>query len=330
MPANMLAVDFWMPPTRFGAVESRARFFDAALTRIRALPGVRGAAFVADFRSAAPPTRKLSHSRPAGPCAEPLVQRRLQHRQRGLLSDDGHSHSRGPRLPGRRWSTAPGVIVVNQTAAKRFWPDRSALGQQIDLPITRQKRQRLTVVGVADNVRHAGLAVPPRPEIFVNSMQTDLNWSSVVLAVRTSSNPAALADAVKAALREVDPAVPVAGVNTVDDVIARSMAEPKLYTLLMDAFAIAAVVLAAVGLYGLIAFSVAQRSHEMGIRAALGASRSEIVRLVLGEGVGLAAVGTAIGVAAGLAATRALVGLMAGIQPNDPATFAVVATVSNT
>jgi len=105
------------------------------------------------------------------------------------------------------------------------------------------------------------------------------------------------------------------------------MAQPRLYTSLLGAFAVAAVVLAAVGLYGLISFSVAQRAHEMGIRVALGASRSEIVRLVLGEGVGLAVAGTAIGVAGGLAATRALVGLMAGIQPNDPLTFAVVATM---
>jgi putative ABC transport system permease protein len=158
-------------------------------------------------------------------------------------------------------------------------------------------------------------------------MQTDLNWSAAVLVVRTAANPAGLADAAKAALRAADPNVPVQRVNTVEDVIARSMAQPRLYTLLLGAFALTALVLAAVGLYGLITFSVAQRSHEMGIRVALGASRPEILRLVLGEGVGLAALGTAIGVVAGLAATRALVGLMAGIQPNDPATFVVVALV---
>jgi putative ABC transport system permease protein len=181
-------------------------------------------------------------------------------------------------------------------------------------------------VGVANDVRHVGLAVAPRAEIFVNSMQTDLNWSAVLVA-RTAANPEGLADAVKAALRDVDPNVPLSRVSTVDTVIARSMAQPRVYTLLLGAFAVAAVVLAAVGLYGLIAFSVAQRSHEMGIRAALGASRPELLRLVLREGVGLAAVGTAIGIAGGLAATRALVGLMAGIQPNDPLTFAVVAVM---
>jgi putative ABC transport system permease protein len=154
-----------------------------------------------------------------------------------------------------------------------------------------------------------------------------LKWSSVVLVARTAANPTGLVDAAKAAVRAADPNVPVSRVNTMEDVIARSMAQPRLYTLLLGAFAAAAVVLAAVGLYGLVAFSAAQRSHEMGIRVALGASKPEILRLVLGEGVRLAALGTLIGIVGGLAATRALVALMAGVQPNDPATFAIVALV---
>jgi putative ABC transport system permease protein len=128
-------------------------------------------------------------------------------------------------------------------------------------------------------------------------------------------------------VHSADANVPAFRINPVAQVITRSMAEPRLYTMLLNAFAFAALALAAIGLYGLISFSVAQRSHEMGIRVALGASRPEIVRLVLREGVGLAAIGTVFGVLAGLAATRALVGLMAGIRPNDPATFAIVALV---
>ena len=325
---NMLAVDMWMPPSRFDKLEQRARFFDAALTRIRALPGVRSAVFVADLplngandtesfhivgRPDPTPTRPFNAGFNIASAGYFQTMGIRIREGRGFLDTDG---------PG-----SPGVIVVNQAAAKRFWPDRSPLGQQIDLPFNRHKTARLTVVGVADDVRHVGLAVAPRPEIFVNSMQTDLNWSPVVVAVRAASNPDGLADAVKAALRAADPAVPVFRINTVEDVIARSMAQPRLYTLLLGAFAVAAVALAAVGLYGLIAFSVAQRSHEMGIRVALGASRSEIVRLVLGEGVALAVVGTVIGVAGGLAATRALMGLMAGIQPNDPLTFVFVAAL---
>jgi putative ABC transport system permease protein len=326
--ANLLAADLWVSPTRFDNIERRAQFFQTALARTRALPGVRAASFVADLPLNGDSNNESFHivGRP-----DPAPGRAFSG---GFnIASAGYFHTMSiPIREGRDFLDsdgpgAPGVVIVNQTAASRFWPDRSAIGQQIDLPVTREKTVRLTVVGVAADVRHVGLAVAPRAEIFVNSMQSDLAWPFAVLVVRAASNPGGLADAVKAALREADPNVPLSRINTVDTVIARSMAQPRVYTLLLSAFAVAAVVLAAVGLYGLIAFSVAQRSHEMGIRAALGASRPELVRLVLGEGVGLAAVGTAIGVAGGLAATRALVGLMAGIQPNDPLTFALVAAM---
>ena len=325
---NLLAADLWMPPTRFGNVERRAQFFADALARIRALPGVRSAAFVADLPLNGGSNTESFHivGRP-DPTPGRLFNAGFN------IASAGYFHTMSiPIREGRDFldsdgSGAPGVIIVNITAARRFWPDRSALGQQIDLPVTRQKTVRLTVVGVAEDVRHVGLAVAPRAEVFVNSMQTDLTWPFAVLVARAAANPGGLAGAVKAALRDADPNVPLSRVNTVDDVIARSVAQPRLYTFLLNAFAFTAVALAAVGLYGLISFSVAQRAHEMGIRVALGAEKSEIVRLVLGEGVTLAAVGTVIGVAGGLAATRALVGLMAGIQPNDPATFVIVATM---
>jgi putative ABC transport system permease protein len=185
----------------------------------------------------------------------------------------------------------------------------------------------LTIVGVAADVRHVGLAVPPRPEVFVHSMQSDLNWPWLVLAVRSTPAPMALADPVRTILREVNPNVPITRINSADAVVARSMTEPRLYTFLLGAFALLAVALAAIGLYGLVSYSVSQRTHELGVRVALGASRSEVVRLVLAQGVTLAAVGSAIGLAAGLATTRALVGLIKGIQPNDPVTLLAVTGV---
>ena len=327
-PRNTLAADLWMPTTRFPTIERRAQFFADALTRVRALPGVRAAAFIADL-----PLNGDSNTESFHIVGVPDPAPGRPFNAGFNIASAGYFHTMGiPIREGRDFldsdgTGAPGVIVVNRTAAKRFWPDRSPLGEQIDLPITRQKTARLTVVGVADDVRHVGLAIAPRAEVFVNSMQSELDWASVVLVARVSAGPTGLAESIRSALRDANPNVPVSRINAIEDVIARSMAQPRLYTLLLGAFAVAAVALAAVGLYGLIAFSVAQRAHEMGIRVALGASRSEIVRLVLREGVGLAAVGAAIGVAGGLAATRALVGLMAGIQPNDPLTFAVVAVM---
>jgi putative ABC transport system permease protein len=222
---------------------------------------------------------------------------------------------------------APGVIVVNEAAARRFWPGRSPIGEQIQLPITRERAQLLTVVGVVADVRHRNLVDPPHSEIYVNSLQTELTWMPVVLAVRTQVDPKSVAEPIKAIFREVNPAVPIARISTMDEVVARSLAEPRLYSWLFAAFAVAAVSLAAIGLYGLISFSVTQRSKEIGVRVALGASRSEVMLLVLREGLGLASIGAVVGLVGGVAATRSLVGLINGGTPTDPSTFVAVIAV---
>src|SRR6185369_15584746 len=232
---------------------------------------------------------------------------------RGFLASDG--------------PMAPGVIVVNEAAARRFGPGRSPMGEQIQVPITRERAQLLTVVGVVADVRHRNLVDPPHSEIYVNSLQTELTWMPVVLAVRTQVDPKSVAEPIKAIFREVNPAVPIAGISTMDEVVARSLAEPRLYSWLFAAFAVGAVALAAIGLYGLISFSVTQRSKEIGVRVALGASRSEVILLVLREGLGLASIGAAFGLAAGYAATRSMDSLVAGIETNDSMTFLAVTAV---
>jgi len=136
-----------------------------------------------------------------------------------------------------------------------------------------------------------------------------------------------VAEPIKAIFREVNPAVPIARISTMDEVVARSLAEPRLYSWLFAAFAVAAVSLAAIGLYGLISFSVTQRSKEIGVRVALGASRSEVMLLVLREGLGLASIGAVVGLVGGVAATRSLVGLFNGVTPTDPSTFVAVIAV---
>jgi len=221
-----------------------------------------------------------------------------------------------------RANTLP-VIVINDTAARAFWPGESPLGRQIDLPGPNKTSVVLTVVGVTGDVRFVGLAVPPRPEVFVNSMQSALPWSWLVLAVRAHGDPAPLTESVKAALRDVNPNVPIERASTLDDVVSRSIVEPRIYTFLLGTFASLAVVLAAIGLYGLISYTVSQRMHELGVRVALGAGRSEILRLVIGQGMRLAVAGV-VGLAGALAATRLLVGLVKGIEPNDPRTLVAV------
>ena len=339
---HLLAADLRLPQPRFALRVDRERFYDTVLSRLRETPGVRSAAFVADLPlnggSDGLGFHIVGRSDPAPG----------QSFQAGFnTATAGYFRTMGiPVREGREFADAdrggtPGVIVINETAAKRFWPDRSPLGERIALPretrvpTTSHERDSdpdaapviLTVVGVTGDVRHEGLAVPPRPEIFLDAMQSELPWPWSVLAVRTVADPESLVATVKDAARTADRNVPLLRINTMDGILSRAVAGPRVYATLLGAFAALALALAAVGLYGLISYTVSQRTHEMGIRLALGAERGEIVGLVLKRGLVLAGIGAAIGVVVALATTRLLSGLTAGVQPSDPLTFAIVTVV---
>ena len=177
---------------------------------------------------------------------------------------------------------------------------------------------------VAD-VHQSSLAIAPRPEFFLTTEQANLPWPWLVLVVKAAAaDPLSLAPTIKTVSHAADPFVPVQKIQTMDDVLSASMAEPRVYTLLLVLFASLAVALAAIGLYGVISYSVAQRTHELGIRLALGADRGTILRLVLKQGLVLVGAGAAIGLAGSLAVLRTLAGLMRGVAPRDPATLALV------
>jgi MacB-like periplasmic core domain len=323
-----VALDLWLPQPRFAQRDARARFYDDALQRVQALPGVRSAAFVADL-----PLNGGTDSQGFHIVGRPDPAPGKTYSAGFNIATAGYFETMGiPVKAGReftdsdRAATTP-VIVINETAARTFWPGESPIGRQINLPLSKNMTVVLTVVGVTGNVRHVGLAVPPRSEIFLNSMQAPLNWSWLVLAVRAHGDPALLAESVKVALHEVNPNVPIERANTLDDVVSRSIVGPRIYAFLLGTFAALAAVLAAIGLYGLISYTVSQRTHELGVRVALGAARTEIVRLVIGQGLRLAVVGALVGLAGAFATTRLLAGLVKGIEPNDPATFGVVTMV---
>jgi putative ABC transport system permease protein len=158
-------------------------------------------------------------------------------------------------------------------------------------------------------------------------MQADLQWPGQVLVVTVDGAPAALSGPVAAALKSTDPAVPIERPIPMDEVIARSIAAPRVYTFLLAVFAAIAVVLAAIGLFGLVSYNVSQRTHEIGVRMALGAARGEIVRLVLSDGLLLAGSGALLGLAGALALNRLLGGLVRGVEPDNPITLAAVTAV---
>jgi predicted permease len=230
--------------------------------------------------------------------------------------------------PGDRVG-APEVAVVNRTLARQAWPDEDPIGQRLLMGGGAVDSVWRTVVGIVGDVRHRGLDAEPRPEIYLPHAQfpagsgTPLRTMRVVL--RTRGDPAALAPSLRAAVAELDADIPLTEVQTMEEALGVWAAERRLTMTIVAAFALLAMVLGAVGVYGVVAHLVAQRTREIGIRIALGAVPREILRLVLAQGVRLAALGIAVGLVGALAAGRLLTRLLFQVTPTDTTTL--VATV---
>lgn len=245
-------------------------------------------------------------------------------------------------LRGRDFSTrdnqnAPGVVIVNQFLAKRYWPDQDALGKRISVGLDADgspSRQWLTIVGVTQNVVRKDWNAPAGEELylpFLQSREYSTNASPfskyMSFVVRTAGDVNPQIAPVENAIRALDKTVTISEVETMDDIIADANAQPRFYLYLLTAFAAVALVLAAVGIFGVMSHSVSQRRHEMAVRMALGARRAEVMRLVLGESMLLAAAGGAMGFLAALALTPLMKTLLYGVQRTDPLTFAAVVVV---
>jgi predicted permease len=327
---NLLVVDFWLPRVRFASFPERWRFFEAVMARVGAVPGVRSTALVASLPLGGG-WDSLQFHIPGRPDPAPAKGFNANFN----IVSAGYFRSMGiPVLTGREFgaedsANTPGVVVVNETAARRFWPGESPVGRQIVLPTGEDPGPTvmLNVVGEVQDVRQAGLGIAPRPEIFLHYMQPGPPWPWLSVVARTSEDAGALAGVVKAAAAAVDREVPIAQVRTMDAVLAASLAQPRVYAALLGAFASLALALAAVGLYGVVSYTVAQRTHEMGIRMALGADRHDLVGLVLRQGVLLSLAGIGIGLLGALAVTRLLTHLVPSVRPGDPLTLAAVAAL---
>jgi predicted permease len=226
---------------------------------------------------------------------------------------------KGRGLTGRDTPDAPRVVLINEALARRYFPNENPVGRQTD---------RGTVVGVVGDVRQAGLDRPPVPEIYYpvaqNVAQTD---SGMVVVVSAKLPPERLVSAVRAAIHEVDPGQTVFNIKAMQRVIADSMSDFELYLWLIGLFAALAVTLAAAGIYGVVSYTATLRTHELGIRMALGAAAGDVLRLILRRTLLLAGGGILLGAAGALAATRVLAKLLFEVKPTDPATFASVAAL---
>jgi putative ABC transport system permease protein len=219
------------------------------------------------------------------------------------------------------------VVMINEAAAKAYWPGEDPIGKQLGWQIPNEQDYWFTIVGVVSTVRNVGPFRTPNPEIYWWYRAQTMVRGEMSLVVRTPLDPTSLAKGIQNEIWQVDPEQPVHLVKTMEQVSGDAIAQPRFQTVLFGVFAGLALVLALAGVYGVISYSVTQRTHEMGIRMALGARRGDVLRLVLGHGLTLGFAGTAAGVAAALALTSYIESQLYGIEPTDPATFAAVAAL---
>ena len=224
----------------------------------------------------------------------------------------------------------PGVAIVNESFIKHYFPNENALGRRLkpSPPARIWNNQRLTsfeIVGVVRDVKLAGLEAPSEPAYYLPASQAPLQ--DMTLLVRTTTDPLSLVGAVRGAVLSIDPNQPISNISTLEKVVDESIAQRRLNMLLMGLFGGLAMLLSAVGVYGLLSHAVTQRTHEMGIRMALGAQMSDVLKLVLKQGMMLALIGEAVGLVGALMLTRLIRGLLFGVTPNDVTTFVVVITI---
>jgi predicted permease len=208
------------------------------------------------------------------------------------------------------------VVIVNESFARQHWPQGTPIGRRLRTGNT----PWLSVVGVVGDIRHLGPAVPPRAEIYQVAAQQSFPFMAFV--VRTDGDPGTVVAPIRAAIGRIDPQQPISNVMTMEEHLANALSRPRFLSTLVGLFGALALALAVIGVYGVMSYSVAQRCRELAIRAALGATRRDIVRLVLGKAVAVSGTGIAIGAIAAGAASRGLGALLYGVGATDPSTYA--------
>ncbi|MFL6255659.1 MAG: ABC transporter permease [Pyrinomonadaceae bacterium] len=333
-PESVLTLRTQLADNRYREPARRAAFYDGVLERVKSLPGV----VAAGYTTAVPLTRKggangLSiEGRDNGPGSN----WNANHRQ---VSPDyfralGLVVRAGRELTERDDEGSLPVAAINETMARSFWPNETAVGKRFKTGAPDGPEPWLTVVGVVEDVRQMASDEPVKAEMYVPYRQAArYYWQSSGynsfaprdLVVRTSVSPTSIVPAVREALREVDPYQPVSLVRTLDEVLGRDTAQRRVGVILLAAFAGLALLLAALGIYGVLAFFVVQHTPEIGVRMALGASPADMLRMVVGRGMKLALAGVGLGLLAAFALTRLIESQLFGISASDPLTFAGLA-----
>ena len=329
---HVLTMQLSLPPARYPG-QKIGQFYDQLLNRVGRLPGVEQAG-ICRFLPLAGDDASLNFQIEGEPHLSDADQPRAKFR----TASGGYFQALGiPLLRGRLFDSrdnqqTPKVAIVNQTAARRYWPGENPVGKRILSALDEDQKAWSTVIGVVGDVKYSGLDAATNPETYYQYLQIppetmNVAEGTMALAIRTSADPDEMASAVRQELRSLDPGQPVFDIQSMDQLLDSSIAQPRFRTFLVSAFAGLALLLVALGLYGVVAYAVSQRITELGIRVALGAQPSNIFSLVLSRVAALAGAGLAIGVVISLAGGRIMAKFLFGIQPADPITLALVALV---
>ncbi|MFI5104161.1 MAG: ABC transporter permease, partial [Terriglobales bacterium] len=323
-PENVLTMQIGLDFTKYNTNDKQRAFFETFLDKVQTQPGVKSSAasmmipltnnmmMMGDFQ--------IEGQTPVPGQALPVADFRV-------VSPNYFEALHIPILDGRAFTRndrpeTPTVAVVNRTAARHFWGSQSPIGKRFS---TDNSRTWIQIAGVVGDVKQYGLDKDPADEIYVPLAQSPL--LDAIVVVKTSVEPMSIARAIIQLLYEVDPNEPAARIRSLEQVRAESVAAPRLTANLLSLFALLALTIAATGIGGVMALAVGQRRHEIGVRMAIGARPGEILRMILGHGMGLALIGVAIGLVGALWLTRLLQQLLFEVAPTDPLTYAVVAAV---
>jgi predicted permease len=323
---RLVLADVPIPPSRYPEPSQRARVLESLVARVQAIPGVRSATAILfpPLSGAGSATSFWVNDRPIPSQGEaPVADLRWVQRD--------YARTLGiPLLAGRFFDQsdtegAPLRVVVSKSFAETFWPGESAIGRSLSMPWG--DTLVAEIVGVVEDVLHNGPRTEVRPKIYWHHQQFQPFTFPMTLVVRTATDAVDVAPVLRAEVGAVDPNVPIYNLRTMESALSESLARARLATVALGAFSIIALMLAAVGVYGVLAYSVTQRTREFGVRMAVGADQGTLARLVLTQGTRLVAVGLAMGAAVALAVSRLMEGLVFEVGTRDPLSFIGAAVV---
>ena len=327
-PSGVLTVYLQLPATRYREIPTQTQFRRELLARLNSLPGLQ-TGMITDIPLGG---NYVGHNlvidgRPPVPKGdEPLVQTLT-------VMGDYFRVMQIPLRAGRDFTAMdregqPLVAMVNEEFVTQFFPRENPVGSRIAWAPDVGSPSWMTIVGVVGDVKHSGLSQPTDPAVYTPFVQSDERWKRfMTLAIRTKNSSSGLIQEVKAQVWSIDSQIPLSDVQTMEQRMAMSLAQQRFYMLLLGAFAALAMVLAGVGIYGVVAYTASQSTHEIGIRMALGGQRRDVLRLILTEAAKLTFIGIFVGIVGALALTRVMAGLLFEVKPGDPAILATVATL---